>query len=349
MSFSSRRKKMRSRNLIHRFGVVIVVCLLFAGSAMGAEKPSLIKLATLAPEGSSWMKTLTALNAEVLKKTGSQVQFRIYPGGVLGDEKDVLRKLKIGQIQGAVLTASGLSNLIGDIDVLQIPFLFQNYEEVDFILKRVDPLFRKAIEESGHVLLGWSEVGFIYLMSTVPISGVADLRRAKVWSWEESPMAKAIFDEAGVTAIPLSIPDVLVGLQTGLVDVVYTPPTGAIALQWFTKIKYLTDVPLAYLAAGMIITKEAFQKIPSSFQTTLMEVSQRHLDQLKGVIRQENQEAIKVMVKQGVKVVTPSREQIGEFKSLSSKAIEHIHGSSFSKKTLTEVTSALESYRKGVK
>jgi TRAP-type C4-dicarboxylate transport system substrate-binding protein len=235
------------------------------------------------------------------------------------------------------------------MDVLQIPFLFQNYEEVDFTLKRIDPPFRKAIEESGHVLLGWSEVGFIYLMSTVPISSVADLRRAKVWSWEESPMAKAIFDEAGVTAIPLSVPDVLVGLQTGLVDVVYTPPTGAIALQWFTKIKYLTDVPLAYLAAGMIITKEAFQKIPSPSQTILTESCQRHLDQLKGVIRQENQEAIKVMVKQGVKVVTPSKEQIGEFKSLSSKAIEHIRGPSFSKKTLTEVTSALESYRKGVK
>jgi TRAP-type C4-dicarboxylate transport system substrate-binding protein len=340
---------MRNRTFIKRLGTGLFVCLIFAGSAMGAEKPSLIKLATLAPEGSAWMKTLTALNAEVLKKTGNQVQFRIYPGGVLGDEKDVLRKLKIGQIQGAVLTASGLSNLIGDMDVLQIPFLFQNYEEVDFTLKRIDPPFRKAIEESGHVLLGWSEVGFIYLMSTVPISSVADLRRAKVWSWEESPMAKAIFDEAGVTAIPLSVPDVLVGLQTGLVDVVYTPPTGAIALQWFTKIKYLTDVPLAYLAAGMIITKEAFQKIPSPSQTILTESCQRHLDQLKGVIRQENQEAIKVMVKQGVKVVTPSKEQIGEFKSLSSKAIEHIRGPSFSKKTLTEVTSALESYRKGVK
>ena len=340
---------MGNRMLIKRLGIGLIVCLLSAGSAIGAEKPSLIKLATLAPEGSAWMKTLTALNAEVLKKTGNQVQFRIYPGGVLGDEKDVLRKMKIGQIQGAVLTASGLSNLFGEMDVLQIPFLFQNYEEVDFTLKRMDPLLRKWIEESGHVLLGWSEVGFIYLMSTVPISSVTDLRRAKVWSWEESPMAKAIFDEAGVTAIPLSVPDVLVGLQTGLVDVVYTPPTGAIALQWFTKIKYLTDVPLAYLSAGMIITKETFQKIPSPFQTILMESCQRHLDQLKGVIRQENQEAIKVMVKQGVKVVTPSKEQIDEFKGLSSKAIEHIRGSSFSKKTLTEVTSALESYRKGVK
>jgi TRAP-type C4-dicarboxylate transport system substrate-binding protein len=340
---------MGNQTLIKRIGIGLIVSFLCAASALGAERPVLIKLATLAPEGSAWMKTLTALNTEVMKKTGNQVQFRVYPGGVLGDEKDELRKMKIGQIQGAVLTAAGLSTLDGEMDVLQIPFLFQNYGEVDFVMKKMDPFFRKGIEETGNVLLGWSEVGFIYLMSTVPISSVADLRRAKVWSWEGSPMAKAIFDEAGVTAIPLAVPDVLVGLQTGLVEVVYTPPTAAIALQWFTKVKYLTDVPLAYLAAGMIITKEAFQKIPSPFQSILLEACQRHLDQLKGVIRQENEEAIQVMVKQGVKVITPSRESIDEFKSLSSKAIEHIRGPSFSKKTLAEVTSTLESYRKGVK
>ena len=340
---------MGNRHLIKCFGIGLIASFLFAGSAVGAEKASLIKLATLAPEGSSWMKTLTALNTEVMKKTGDQVQFRIYPGGVLGDEKDVFRKMKIGQIQGAVLTASGLSTIDGELDVLQIPFLFQNYGEVDFILKRMDPLFKKGIEESSHVLLGWSEVGFLHLMSTVPISSVADLRRAKVWSWEGSPMAKAIFDEAGVTAIPLSVPDVLVGLQTGMVDVVYTPPSAAIALQWFTKIKYLTDIPLAYLAGGIIITRDAFQKISPPFQSILMESCQRHLDQLKGVIRQENQEAIQVMVKQGVRLVTPSKEQIDEFKRLSNKAIEHIRGPSFSKKTLNEVTSALESYRKGVR
>ena len=316
---------------------------------MGAEKDTIIKIATLAPEGSSWMKALNLLNTEVMKKTEKRVQFRAYPGGVLGDEMDMLRKMKIGQIQGAVLTSGGLSALFKEIDVLQIPFLFQKYEEVDAVLKKMDGFFRKGFEESGYILLGWSEAGFIYLMSTLPTVSVSDLKKAKVWTWEESPMSKAIFDEAGVKAIPLSVPDVMVGLQTGLVDVVYAPPTGAISLQWFTKIKYLTDLPLAYLAGGMVVRKDTFKQIPPSYQNLVLESSQTHLDTLKAVTRKENRDAIEVMAKQGIKLVTSSKDQIDEFKRLSNKAMSHLGSQSFSKRVLDEVTSILEGYRRGEK
>src|SRR4030042_3408838 len=127
-------------------------------------------------------------------------------------------------------------------------------------------------------------------MSTLPISSVADLKKAKVWIWSESPMAKAIFDEAGVSAIPLSATDVLVGLQTRMVDVVYAPPTVAISLQWFTKIKYMTAVPLAYLAGGVVVKKEIFKQIPQTFQNFILESFQTHLDHLKTVTRNENRE-----------------------------------------------------------
>jgi TRAP-type C4-dicarboxylate transport system substrate-binding protein len=262
---------------------------------------------------------------------------------------DTLRKLKISQIQGAALTSGGLSKIFKEINVLQVPFLFQKYEEVDTILKKMDSYFRKGFEDNGYILLGWSEAGFIYLMSTVPISSVADLRKAKVWVWEESPMSKAIFDEAGVKAIPLTIPDVLVGLQTGLVDVVYAPPTGAISLQWFTKVKYMTDVPLAYLGGGIVVRKDTFKQIPQSYQNLIGESFQCHLDQLKVVTRNENREAIKVMAKQGMKIITPSQNQVDEFKKLSNKAMSHPGIQSFSKKVLEEGTSFLESYRRGEK
>lgn len=160
-------------------------------------------------------------------------------------------------------------------------------------------------------------------------------------------MSKAIFDEAGVSAIPLSIPDVMVGLQTGLVDVVYAPPTGAISLQWFTKIKYMTDVPLAYVAGGLVVRKDTFNQIPQPLQLITLESFQHHLDQLKTVTRDENRDSVKVMTKQGVKLIMPSKDQIDEFKKLSNKAMGHIAGQSFSKKTLDEVSSLLESYRKG--
>jgi TRAP-type C4-dicarboxylate transport system substrate-binding protein len=336
-------------DVIKCFALSLLACLFLTQSANGTEKNLVIKLATLAPEGSSWMKTFKTLNTEVMKKTENKVQLKIYPGGVLGDEMDMLRKLKIGQIQGVALTSGGLSALFKEMDVLQIPFLFQTYDEVDATLKKMDSFFRKGFEDNGYVFLGWSEAGFIYLMSTVPIASVSDLKKAKVWVWEESPMSKAIFDEAGVKAIPLTIPDVLVGLQTGLVDVVYAPPTGAISLQWFTKVKYLTDVPLVYLAGGVVVKKDIFKQISQSSQNFISESFQQHLDQLKIITRNENRDAIKVMVKNGVKIITPSKDQIDEYKRLSNKALGHIRGQTFSNKVLDEVTSLLESYRKGGK
>ena len=348
-SILNRRENMRRRFAIIILGLSLGVFLFFTRSAAGAEKGFVIKLGTLAPEGSSWMKTFNTLNTEVMKKTENKVQFKIYPGGVLGDEMDMLRKLKIGQIQGVALTSGGLSALFKEMDVLQIPFLFQTYEEVDATLKKMDSFFRKGFEDNGYVFLGWSEAGFIYLMSTVPIASVSDLKKAKVWVWEDSPMSKAIFDEAGVKAIPLTIPDVLVGLQTGLVDVVYAPPTGAISLQWFTKVKYLTDVPLVYLTGGVVVKKDIFKQISQSSQNFISESFQQHLDQLKIITRNENRDAIKVMVKNGVKIITPSKDQIDEYKRLSNKAMGHISGQTFSNKVLDEVTSLLESYRKGGK
>jgi TRAP-type C4-dicarboxylate transport system substrate-binding protein len=255
---------------------------------------------------------------------------------------DMLRKMKIGQIMGAALTSGGLSALFKEINIFQIPFLFQKYEEVDAVLTRMDSFFRKGFDDNGYVLLGWSEGGFVYLMSTNPISSVADLQKAKVWIWEESPMAKIILDEAGVSAIPLSIPDVLVGLQTGLVNVVYAPPTGAISLQWFTKVKYLTDVPLIYLAGGIVVRKDTFQQISPSNQSSIIEIAQRHLTQLKALTRNENREAITVMTKHGTKIVTPAKDQIEEFKRLSNQAISRQGSQYFSKKVLDEALSLIE-------
>ncbi|MGZ3604362.1 MAG: TRAP transporter substrate-binding protein [Thermodesulfobacteriota bacterium] len=340
---------MNKERVLKIFGLGLGVLLFLCQITVGAEKTFLIKIGTLAPEGSSWVKAFNTINAEVMKKTGNTVQLKIYAGGVLGDETDMLRKLKIGQIQGVALTSAGLSALYREMDVLQVPFLFQNYEEVDAISRKLDPFLRKGFEDNGYVLLGWSEAGFVYLMSTVPIASVADLKKHKVWIWEDSPMSKAIFDEAGVKAIPLTIPDVLVGLQTGLVEVVYAPPTGAISLQWFTKIKYLTDVPLIYLAGGVIVKKDIFKQIPQPSQNFILESFQQRQDQLKSITRNENRDAIKVMVKNWVKIITPSKDQIEEYKGLSNRAMGHIGGQTFSKKVLDEVTSLVESYRRGEK
>ena len=332
-------------NLIKAIGVGFLIALFLVVPNRAYSKIVTIKIATLAPEGSSWLQPFIDLDAAVRKKTNNQVGFKIYPGGVLGDEKDMRRKMHVGQIQGAVLTSAGLSGIFQEMDVFQIPFLFENYDEVDYVVKKMDASFRKGFEDKGYILLGWSEGGFIRLLSTSPISSLDDLRKAKVWTWEEAPMAKAIFDAAGVSAIPLSLPDVLVGLQTGLVDVVYAPPSGAISLQWFTRTKYITDVPLMYLIGGVVVKKNTFKKLSAAEQQTLLELCPQYMAEYKLIIRKENLDAITVMQKHGVKLIKPTQDQIGEFKKIAARAMESQTGKSFSKKIRDEVIRHIEAFR----
>jgi TRAP-type C4-dicarboxylate transport system substrate-binding protein len=313
------------------------------------QSPVIIKVATLAPESSPWVQVLKASADEVQQKTGNAVQFKIYPGGVMGDERDMVRKMHIGQIQAAMLSSASLASMFSEIDVLQIPFLFNSYPEADFVVSKMETGFMSGLEQNGYVALGWSEAGFTYLMSTVPVDTLELLRKAKVWIWNDSPMSKAIFEEAGVIGVPLSITDVLVGLQTGLVQVVYAPPSVAVALQWFTRIKFITDAPLNYMLGGLVAKKEAFDKIAPQQQAVVKEVFQRRLSRLKEVIRAENQEALSVMQKQGVKLLTPGKAQIADYKSISLKAMQKETGHKYSPATKAEVDSWLKAFAEGKK
>lgn len=311
------------------------------------QSPVTLKLATLAPDGSAWMQVLKAAADEAQQKTGNAVQFKIYPGGVMGDERDMVRKMHIGQIHAAMLSSASLASLYSEIDVLQIPFLFTSYPEADFVVDKMGGGFKNGLVKNGYVALGWSEAGFVYLMSTVPVDSLDQLRKAKVWIWSDSPMAKAIFGEAGVTGVPLTISDVLVGLQTGLVEVVYAPPSVAIALQWFTRIKYLTDVPLNYMLGGLVVKKDAFDKISPPHQAVVQAAFQHHMTRLKEIIRSENQEALSVMQKQGVKILTPGKSTVAEFKAISEKAMQKEDGHKFSAQTQEQAFKWLKAHMEG--
>ncbi|HSO61226.1 MAG TPA: TRAP transporter substrate-binding protein DctP [Desulfobacterales bacterium] len=329
--------------------VLFLFGILLAPQFAVGQSAVVIKLATLAPEGSPWVQELKAAAEEAQQKTGNAIQFKIYPGGVMGDERDMVRKMHIGQLQAAMLSSSSLASMFSEIDVLQIPFLFDSYPQADFVVGKMEDGFKSGLEKNGYVALGWSEAGFVYLMSTVPVETLELLRKAKVWIWNDSPMAKAIFEEAGVIGVPLSITDVLVGLQTGLVEVVYAPPSVAVALQWFTRIKYITDAPLNYMLGGLVAKKEAFDKIAPQHQTVIKEVFQRHMSRLKEAIRAENQEALTVMQKQGVRLVTPGKAQIADYKGISEKAMQRENSHKYSPKTKEEVSAWLKAYAEGRK
>lgn len=328
------------------YSIALAALLLISTGGEAVSKTAVIKIATLAPEGTIWTEIFNDLNAELKTATNNGVRLKIYPGGVLGNERDMIRKMFIGQIHGAILTSAGLANIFNEMDIFQIPFFFDTYDEVDYVLKKMDGFFKKGFADKGYILPAWTEGGFIRLMSTKPMASLDDLRKAKIWTWEDAPMAKAIFDEAGISAIPLSLPDVLVGLQTGLVEVVYAPPSGAISLQWFTKTKYMTDFPLMYLIGGIVIKRNIFTKLPPEHREILLALCSKYMDRLKLEVRKENQEAIKVMSKHGVKLILPSGEQIKELKDLSIRAMNNQVGKSFSKRIKDEVIGHVEEYRK---
>jgi TRAP-type C4-dicarboxylate transport system substrate-binding protein len=313
------------------------------------ETPVIIKLATLAPEGSPWVQELKAAADEAQQKTGNAVQFKIYPGGVMGDERDMVRKMHIGQLHAAMLSSASLASMFSEVDVLQIPFLFSSYPEADFVVGKIEDGLKSGLEKNGYVVLGWSEAGFVYLMSTVPVDTLELLRKAKVWIWNDSPMAKAIFEEAEVIGVPLSISDVLVGLQTGLVEVVYAPPSVAVALQWFTRIRYITDAPLNYMLGGLVAKKEAFEKIPPQHQAVVKEVFQRHMARLKEAIRSENREALGVMQKQGIKLLTPGKAQIADYRAISEKAMQRESSHKYSPQSKEAVSAWLKAFAEGKK
>jgi TRAP-type C4-dicarboxylate transport system substrate-binding protein len=327
--------------------IFLLISTLLSPRLAWGQSPVIIKLATLAPDGSSWMQVVKAATDEIRQKTGNAVQFKIYPGGVMGDERDMVRKMHIGQIHAAMLSSASLASLYSEIDVLQIPFLFNSYPEADFVVGKMEEGFKKGLEKNGYVALGWTEAGFVYLMSTVSVDTLEKLRRAKVWIWSDSPMARAIFEEAEVIGVPLSIADVLVGLQTGLVEVVYAPTSVAVALQWFTRIKYLTDAPLNYMLGGLVVKKEAFDPISPDHQAVVKEVFGHHMKRLKEIVRAENQEALSVMQTQRLKIIAPGTAQLTEFKAISEKAMQKESSHKYSPRIKEEVLSWLKAYTEG--
>ncbi len=324
----------------------LLLFLLFCSVAQaGGGDKFIIKLATLAPEGSVWMDLFYKLNNEVMKKTNGRVRFKIYPGGVLGDEINMLRKIRIGQIHGGGFTGLGLGMIYKDVSIIQLPFLFNNYHEVDYILSKMGGQFRQGFEKNGFVLLGWSDIGFIYLLSNAPINSKEDIKGLRFWIWEGDEVASAVFKKLGIVPVPLGLPDVLMALQTGLIDVAFSSPLGAIALQWFTKTKYMMDLPLSYAIGAVLINKRVFQKIPLRYQGVIKDCAARYLSELNQRTREDNEKAIQVMVKHGIKITRPSEEQVVEFKKLCDTTAKELKGRVFSKAVLDELMFHLKVYR----
>ena len=306
------------------------------------------KIATIAPDGTSWMAQMRQGAEEVKKRTSGRVKFRFYPGGIMGNDKSVLRKIKVGQLHGGALTGGGLTDIYPDSQIYSLPFVFRTLEEVDYVRSKMDKQILDGINKRGYISFGISEGGFAYTMSKEPVYGVKELLGSKVWIPEGDDINRAAFAEFNITPISLPLPDVLTGLQTGLVDTVASSTVGAIALQWHRRIKYLNNTPLLYLYGTLVLKRSKFEKLSNADQTVVKEVMSNIFDKLNTQNRQDNLEAMEALINQGVEVITSSAENIEEWRSGSAKAMDKLSQKGvFSPEILLTLRKHLNDYRNG--
>lgn len=306
-----------------------------------------IKFASLAPDGSTWMKVMRELDETMREKTNGEVGFRFYPGGVAGDEKDVLRKIRLGQLHSAGFTGVGLGEIYPEVRILDSPFLGRNYEEVDYIANKFYDKFAAGFEENGYILLGWADVGFVYVFTNTPVHTLDDMKNVKMWMWEGDPVAEATFKAMGVNPIPLSVIDVMMALQTKMVDGVYISPMAMIALQWFTEVKYMMEVPLTNSSGAVLISKRMFDKMPETYQAILKEESQKYFKKLMRLSRKENIESIETLKENGIQMVPPPpANEMKFFYEKGKEARRLLAGELYTMELVEDVEKALADYRK---
>jgi len=265
---------------------------------------TVFKIATVSPDGTAWMQAMRAGTDEVQQKTAGRVVFKFYPGGVMGNDDSVLRKIRIGQLQGGAVTASALLDIAPDISIYELPYLFSSLQQVDYVRSRLDSRLMAGLEDKGFVGFGLAEGGFTYMMSDRPLDSVEDVRKQKVWIPDGSKVGEAVFSSADISPVLLPLSDVLVGLQTGLINTIITSPIAAIALQWHTRVTHVVDEPLTYFTALMVLDKDKFDRLKQEDQQIVREIMTRVFRTIDAQNRKDNIEAREVLIKQGL-VFTP--------------------------------------------
>lgn len=326
--------------------ILVVGFSLFVLASAALTQQHIIKFASLAPDGSTWTNVLREYDAAIRKESGGKLGFRIYAGGVQGEDKDVIRKMRLGQLHSAGLTGVGLGEITTKVRILDSPFLFNNYDEVDHIYTTFADEFDKAFRDNGYVLLGWAEVGWVYVLTNTPVRTLADMNGVKMWMWEGDKVAEATFRALGISPIPLSVIDVLTSLQTGLINGAYTSPLAALVLQWHTRVKYMMNLPLADASGAVVMTKKKFDELPSDLQEILLRNGKKYMRELTLKSRQENDAAIAAMKKSGIQLIdVPSQKTIDEYVAAGKKARQSLVGTFYDQDFLNRIEKSLAEFR----
>lgn len=283
-----------------------------------------LKLATLAPAGTTWMKQMKLGAGLIKQRTEGRVKLKFYPGGVMGNDQSVHRKIRIGQLHGGAFTPGGLAKVDSSIQSLGLPMLFKSLDEVDYVRERVDPVMKQQMEAKGFVILGISGGGFARILSKQPLKDLESIRDSKVWVPEGDKIGQTVFRALGITPISLPISDVFTGLQTGLIETVAVNPTSAIAFQWHTSTAYMTDVPIGYIVGVLAVQQKAFNKLSAPDQAIVREEMARVFNRLDKLNRDDNKAARAALANQGITFIDANPGEAERWRKISTQSVDEM-------------------------
>lgn len=305
-----------------------------------------IKIATIAPEGSAWMTDMRAGAKEIAERTDGRVNFKFYGGGVQGNDKQVLRKMRIGQLHGGAFTSNALAELQKDSQLYALPMLFNNLEEVKFVRSKMDAQLQQLVEQAGYVNFGFAGSGFASIMSNTAVANLDDLRGLKVWVPDGDKLSYSAVKALGVSPVTMPLTDVLTGLQTELIDTIMGPPAAAIVLQWNTAVSYITDLPLAYIFAMLVIDKRMFDKLQPDDQAVVREVMTKVYKGFDAQGEEDNKQALKALLADGMTSVKADEGQVAIWrKKVQDSNRELARQGAISEGLLNQIQCYIDAYR----
>lgn len=282
--------------------ILFLLGLLFTFNALAVQQ---VKIGVLVPEGTSWGTSIKKFSKEVETATKGEVAFKVYYGGVAGDEPDVLRKVRIGQLHGGIFTGKVLGDIYGDLRVMEIPFTFYgDQKKASRVLNKLSPQFNQGLKSKGFVNLGFYEIGQVYVVSTKKVTSLDELKGIKIWSWEGDPLVEAMLDSLKLVSVPLALPDVLSSLSTGIINAAYAPPLAILALQWHSKVKYLVDFPTAFSIGALLVSDKLWAKISPANQKIVSALSEKYVKEANDKASLEAETSRQQLKKSGIEFVS---------------------------------------------
>lgn len=320
---------------------------LLAGFAPAARAERIVvKLATLAPKESSWDLILEDMGKAWRQASGGTVELKIY-AGTLGDESDIMRRIRIGQLDAGAVTSMGLSAVNNAALAMSIPMAMESNEELDYVRARITPWLEKGLNEKGYVVLNWGDAGWVRFFTKGPVRTPDDLRKFKIFVWASGNPLDDLWKDNGFQAVPLAATDILPSLQTGMVTALPTTPLALLANQWFPFAKNMTDLRWAPLTGATVISASSWNKIPADLRPKLLDIARDTGVRLHDDIRRMELEAIDAMVKRGVKVISLTPAERRAWLDLAVEVYPRLRGRLVDAATFDEVLRLRDEFRAG--